>query len=289
MPFARSLTLLALVVCPLAAQSASPTTAHVDSSATPNHRVTGGITGATLRFGDGRSESGMSALVELHVLSWLTFSVNPAFVHATDTTGSMTRPVNGLTDVPLAVSVSHDFEAPLSPSLGLSLEASLPTGDTATGLGSGTTSWGGDLNVYMTLAGPLAMDLNAWRSLSGLSSASALTSATGTSLSAEATMTLPARLSVSGGYSADVGAHDSTERPTRSLGGGVAVGLPAGWVLTVDGTRGLTTAAPAWSLAIGVGTSFSDFTHAKATFSRLTTAFGRGVNRGRGRGAHGPP
>jgi len=56
--------------------------------------------------------------------------------------------------------------------------------------------------------------------------------------------------------------------------------------LSVDGSHGLTSAAPSWVLSVGLGTAFAGLNPigANSPIGRLATALGHGVNRGRGRG-----
>ena len=56
--------------------------------------------------------------------------------------------------------------------------------------------------------------------------------------------------------------------------------------LSVDGSHGLTSAAPSWVLSVGLGTAFAGLNPigANSPVGRLATALGHGVNRGRGRG-----
>lgn len=270
---------------PASAQRAPGAGAPSDSASTthPDPVVAAGLTGGALHFADGRGESGVSAIVELHPLSWLTLSVNPSYVHATDSSGAATQPVNGFADLPIGIAASHEFELAWSPTIGGSFELSVPVGDTASGLGSGKTSTAVDLSVGVSPVDRLSLGVDAWHGLGGAGVASALGAASGTSLSGEASLQLADRASASLGYSTDLGV-DSADVAARSMSAGLALPLPAHWVLTMDGSHGFTRGAPDWSFALGIGTSFSAFTHVDASFRRLRSAFARSVNRGSGRG-----
>ena len=82
-----------------------------------------------------------------------------------------------------------------------------------------------------------------------------------------------------------MGAADSLGTP-RSLTAGFSFPLVRHLALTVDGSRGLTRAAPDWALSVGIGSAFAGLNPLgmDSPPGRLATALGRGVNRGHGNG-----
>lgn len=54
----------------------------------------------------------------------------------------------------------------------------------------------------------------------------------------------------------------------------------------MDGTRGLSSAAPSWGVSLGIGSAFAGINPVgpDSPLRRLGAAFAHGVNRGRGRG-----
>lgn len=244
--------------------------------------VAAGVTGGALRFADGRAEQGMAALVAFQPASWATLSLNPSVVHATDSTGAPGRGATGLTDLPVELALSHQFGAVWSPAIGASFDVTLPTGNSAVGLGAGTTSFGAALGVGVSPLDRLSLSADVGGNLGGAASNSLLSGAQASWADADASVDL-SHATVDVGYATDLGARDTSTARSRSLTGGVAVPLRGAWALTMDGSRGITRAAPAWAVAVGVGTTFGELQKASG-FGRLAHAFGRSVNRGRGAG-----
>lgn len=100
------------------------------------------------------------------------------------------------------------------------------------------------------------------------------------------------RATASLGLSAEVGSADSGAVLSRSLSGGVSFPLTGRLALTVDGSRGLTSGAPSWTLSVGIGTAFAGHSplSASSALRRLRRVFGAKIGstsgyRSKGRGS----
>jgi len=105
---------------------------------------------------------------------------------------------------------------------------------------------------------------------------------------ASAGVSLTERFSVSGGYSTDFGAVDSTVGHSTSIDGGLAVVVKGPTTLNVNASHGMSGLAPRWSLAIGLGTAFPYLNHvgAGSPIDALRGTFGGGTH-GLGNGSSG--
>ncbi len=259
-----------LGVCVLDASAAAGQVAQVGT-------VVGGA-----RLPTGLTETGVSVVLQLQPVEWLTLGAHPTWarVAGSDATGSFSS--TGLTDLPLELGIWHQLPGPLSPGLGASLGVTLPTGDTAVGLGSGQTSVGASLGGSISPTDRLALEADVWRPLSGSGWNTAFSTANSTSLSLGASFDLSERASVHGGFTTDFGS-DSLGTP-RSLTGGFTFPLARHFAFTVDGARGLTRAAPDWAVSVGIGSAFAGLNPLDNPVRRLAAALGQGVNRGNGNG-----
>src|SRR5205814_340281 len=77
----------------------------------------------------------------------------------------------------------------------------------------------------------------------------------------------------------DVGSADSTQALSRVIGVGVRHTLVAPLMVTVDGSRGLTTASPRWVLSVGLGTAFAGASPVTPTtpLRRIRSTFSTGI------------
>ncbi len=231
------------------------------------------------------TETGASVVLQLQPVEWLTVGTHPTWVRVAGSDAAGRFSSTGLTDLPLELGVWHQLPGPLSPGLGASLGVTLPTGDTAQGLGSGQTSVGASVGGTVRPVERLALGVDVWRPLTGAGWSSAFSSTNATSLSLEATLDLSEHASAHGGFTTDLGAADSLGTP-RSLTAGVSLPLARHIALTLDGSRGLTRAAPAWALSVGIGSAFEGLNPLgmNSPVRRLATALGGSVNRGNGKG-----
>lgn len=280
-PLLPSLAIAAVIVftlCPVAvAQSHASASAGADTTDSADRapaRVATGISGGALRFSDGAKEQGVTAIVAFRPASWLTITGSPALVHATTTTGPATT---GLTDLPLSLDATHSFDVAWSPSLDVTMDLALPLGQSSSGLGTGQTSVGGGLGVGVSPVDALSLSVSTGRDFDGQSSGALLAGGTTGWMDGEASVDMSGHATATVGYSADLGASDSTGIHARALEGGLEVPLHGDLALTVDGSHGITRAAPSWSVAVGIGTVFGKFSPGGAINSlrRLGRVFGR--------------
>ncbi len=233
----------------------------------------------------GLDEAGAAAVLELVPMPWLTLGARPTWarVSGSDAAGSFSS--SGLTDLPLEAGIWHDIPGPLSAGLGASVDLTLPTGDTAQGLGSGQLSFGADVGGSFSPLPRLALGADVWRPLSGSSASTALSGPHATSLSLVASFDVTDRSSLHAGFTTDFGASDSLGTP-RSLTAGFAVPVARHVSFTVDGAHGLTSAAPKWVLSVGIGSAFEGLNPVglDSPIRRLAATLGRGINRGNGNG-----
>jgi hypothetical protein len=224
-------------------------------------RLAAGMSVGTVQFADGRSEHAVSGVLQYQPLPWLALSMSPAAARATYyATDSAQTPTaaSGLTDLPLAVAVSHTADdARWSPTLAATLGVALAVGDSAKGLGSGKRSVGLSLAAGVAPADAWYLSLGASRALTGGATQSGTGTADATAIDFGASRDIGERLSASLSLSADVRRADSTYSPGRVLAVGVAYAVSGPLTLTVDGGRGLTDASPRWLLSIGLGTAFA--------------------------------
>jgi hypothetical protein len=272
---AFSLALLALAFAsPLAAQEAEhPDSARAASEEHPP-RLSYGTSLGGMSFADGHSAEAFKGVLQFQATPWLLLSTEPALVRATDTTGTSAQ--SGIADLPVSVGVSHAFaSAAWHPTFGLSGIVSLPTGDAATGLGTGSTELAADAAVGVAPRDGLDLRLGAWRGLTSGIGGGAGTGLAGTSLEGEASYDVREHASVNLMYGAELGAGDSTYTPGKTLGGGMTYALRGPLTMTVEGMHTLSGDGPRWGMSIGFGTAFAGISPVGATspLSRLHGAF----------------
>src|SRR6267143_906022 len=139
-----------------------------------------GIAFGAAKITTARSERALSGALAYQPRAWLTFSVTPTFIRATDDSAGTSLSSSGVGDLPLGVAVEQELPGAWSPTLGVSLGVTLPTGSTQCGLGSGETGVGLDLGAGVSMD-PLHVTVGASRALSGLTSQSALSAPKATS------------------------------------------------------------------------------------------------------------
>ena len=248
--------------------------------------VTAGVTVGTVKLSDARSEQALTGVLRYQPTPWLGLSAMPGTVHVTDVINGRSVSSSGFGDLPLSADAFHAFATPGSPVVAAALTVVLPAGNAACGLGSGETSLGLDVGAGVSPSRRLRVSADASRSVSGLSSQSALAAPHATSLRAEAGYDISPRWTADVSLGADVGRSDSTQALSRVLGAGASHVLAGAVALAVDGSVGLSAASPRWTLAVGVGTAFTGISPVSPSSSlqRLKSAFGGGVSRGSGAG-----
>ncbi len=220
--------------------------------------VTYGVTGGAVRFNSAHSARVFSGTLQFQPKDWLSFDVTPAYLTAELDSVGVTYTSTGIGDLPISASVSKGFDdAFWSPDLGLGLELTLPTGNTACGLGSGSAGLGLDLGAGFSPIDPLHLYVNASRSLSGLSAASSLDAPQATSLSFEASYQITPKWSAGLSFGGDFGHADSTQALARNIGGGTSINITGPLALSLGASAGLTSGSARWALSIGLGTAFA--------------------------------
>ena len=247
-----------------------------------------GLASGGLKYPGGRTEQGFGGVLRWVPLQWLSLSTTPTFVRvhepAAGTTPSVSR--TGLVDLPLEASVSHAFKAHYSPTVSFGLGASLPVGDTASGFGSGAAGYSASLGAGFAPAENVWLHASAGKSLSGFSAQSAFAAGSGWADVSGGTSLTP-RVSVGTGYSSDFGAVDPLIGRSRSVSGNVAFVISGPTTFNVSGTRGLSGAAPDYSISLALGTAFPYLNHlgAGSALSTLRTMAGGGSHGLKGGGS----
>jgi len=285
--------LLALTVA--ASPALAQTSSHADSTATSEETahhapLEFGVAGGALSYEGGRQEQAVGAVLRWVTTPWLSLSATPTAVHVRQPSATVVGSVEGTTglvDLPMDATVAHDFKAPWSPGVALALGVSLPVGDTATGFGAGKMGYSTSVGFGFSPAERLWVHLGAGKSLTDVAMQSAFSSSSGWG-DASAGVSLTERFSVSGGYSTDFGAVDSTVGHSTSIDGGLAVVVKGPTTLNVNASHGMSGLAPRWSLAIGLGTAFPYLNHvgAGSPIDALRGTFGGGTH-GLGNGSSG--
>lgn len=284
--------LLIAAAAPLSAQGTSPSdTQRADTAAVDDEGVRlgfqFGVTSGALGYRDGRSEQALGAVGRWAPVHWFSLSVTPTMVRSSTppTSGVQQVSRSGLVDLPVSATLSHRFESLFAPQVTAGMGFTLPTGDSASGFGSGKLGTELELGAGFSPTDRTWLNVGAGRSISSVAVQSAFSGASGWG-DLGAGVSLSDRLSLDAGYDTDLGPVDD---PT--LGRSTSVNAALGYVvrgpmsLNVGASHGLSGIAPRWSLALGIGTAFPVLGHANAAAAPLSKAFG---NSGRSGFSHRP-
>lgn len=309
-PYIASAFLLAVITLPARAQSAATTVKPAASAdaisndeqdegeGKPGFQY--GLASGALSYGGGRTEQSLGAIARWVPVPWIALSVTPTMSRVSQPATSTTTnayTASGFTDLPLEATATHAFHAPLNPTLSGAFGITLPTGDTASGFGAGTTGYSISGGIGFAPTEKIWTHFAAGRSLSGFTAQSAFGSGSGWG-DASAGTSITDRLSVSGGYSTDLGAVDPAIGHSTSLAGGFALVLAGANTLNVSASHGLTGDAPSWGLALGIGTAFPYLNHLgagsasgalRSTFTGGTHGLGSGNGSASGKTGRGRP
>ena len=238
-----------------------------------------GMTAGFAHFNAAQSEQTLSAIVQFHPSSWLDVSAIPSLVRVLDSGVSH----GGFGDLPLVVAADRTLPGAWSPVVGAAVSATLPTGNTSCGLGSGEVGVGLDGGVAVAPADRWQLSAGASHSFGGVGAQSALSAPHATALRLESSYGVTDRWTAGLAFGADVGSSDSSLAPSRVLGGGASYRIAGDLAVTVDASRGLTNASPRWVLSLGLGTAFVGASPVNPTspLRRLRTGFVGGVKRTR--------
>lgn len=272
------LALLVISSTPLLAQTpasaaGSDTTLAVDNEGVRLGLQFGVLTGA-FGYHDGRSEQSLGALVRWAPTRWFALSTSPAGVRSTTPPVTGTRPVSrsGLVDLPVSASLSHHFSGPLAPVVSGGLGISLPTGDTASGFGSGRTGSSAEVGMGITPSDAIWLSIGAGRSLAHNAAQSAFTSGAGWG-DVSAGLSVSEHASLEAGCDTDLGPLDDPNvGRSTSVSAGIEYAVHGSTMLNLTSSHGLSGIAPKWSVAVGIGTAFPTLGHAEA--APLRKAFG---------------
>jgi hypothetical protein len=223
-----------------------------------------GVTAGALSFTGGRSEQAVSALFQFQPVPWLSLSAAPGFGRTTLGTSS----AQGPTDIPLAAAAQYaENDAPWSPIMVGSLSTLISTGQAGSILGVGRSSVAAGAALRVTPVHRIYVSAAASRPLTAASGNGSMDLAISRSYG---------RATASVGYSAELGRADSAATLARSLGSGIAYAVAGPLTVAVDGSLGLTSAAPNWTLSLSVGTAFAGLSpmNGASMFGRLKNAFG---------------
>ncbi len=235
--------------------------------------LTAGVSVGVVKLTDTRSEQALSGTLAYQA-GWFSLYAIPAVLHVSSTASGRTVSSSGLGDLPLSAAATYTSPTPASPTVGVSLLVELPTGNAACGLGSGQTAAGVDVGAGVS-PGLAHFWGDASRSISGVSSQSALNAPKATTLHFEAGYEVSPGWTWTGSVGFDVGTADTTQALSRVIGLGVSHTLAGPLMLTVDGAHGLTTGSPQWVLSVGVGTAYAGGSPVTPTtpLRRLATTF----------------
>lgn len=237
-------------------------------------RVASGVTVGSLRYDGGRTEDALSAVIVVRPARGWSATIEPTFARATEQSGTGNASVSttGLTDVPVSLGWQHPFGGLLAGSVELSLGATLPVGDTASGFGTGTlgTSYGigGDISPSENVT----LFAGAGHALSSVAAQAALNGGSNGWGDVGGSYQAGSRLSLLADFSTDLGAVDSTTGRGRSIAAGLSYNVAGPFALNVETSHGISGATPRWSAIIGIGTAFGSLDGARS----LRNAFGGG-------------
>ena len=251
-----------------------------DGSDDQSPRFSSGVSAGSQSYVGGRSERALAVMLQWRAMPWLSLSVAPSWVSASEPGITSRLSAQGLTDIPISLEAGHSFSGPLSPSFGIGYTLTLPVGDTLNGFGSGNV--GSSLNIGAGIMPTPNFGLNAGvgRSLSTFSIRSGIdgTASMWGDVSAWLQPAGNDRMSFSAGYSTDLGSVDTTYGRSTSVNLGYNVRLFNQVALNLGASHGLSGASPEWGLAIGFGTAFPSLGSARArsAVNQLSQVFGGG-------------
>ena len=241
------------------------------------------LNAGSMRFTGVASEQAFGAVILLRPVDWLTLDINPVYAIAQTAPDSATvggrtvsipsRTLRGMVDLPVSVDARYAFESAWSPAIGLSLGATLPTGDSTT-VGVGRSTAGAAISLDLSPSENVNLAIALEHDLFG-DYGTGLANSARTAFSLGSTARLgPAGVGLS--YSSSVG---STAGATSSelLTGGIQWDVISGVALHASVARGLTSYSPTWSFGFGVMLFSADLRNEFSDpYDRLRETFGIG-------------
>ncbi len=231
------------------------TTAHAQSA-------TFGASAASFHFDNGTDEQALGGIVQVAPTHWLVLGAVPTLLRVSASPGS--DAVRGIADLPLYAGVAHALALPWHPVLGATGVVSLPTGDSARGLGSGASVFGAEGSVSLAPLPVLALRAGAARVLrvGGEPTQGVPT----TTLFGDAVLLSSARTNVGVGLAAELpGNAPTTYTPARSVSATVVHTLFGSTALMMSAARTMRGAGQGWSFALGFGSAFAGLSPVGAT------------------------
>ncbi len=252
--------------------AAADTTAGADAG-TP--AVTYGATSGALGLQDGRTQSGVSAVVRWHIGSGFAVGALPAFAHNSYPASLGGGSASGLTDLPLELSYDHTFSGAMPTTLGGGFSMSLPLGDTTAGFGSGNVGYSVNAGFGIQPSEGVSLHVGAGKPLTDYALSAALGGSNSMWGDAEATYQVTDRVGATLGFDGDFASSDSLGA-ARTIAGGLELGLNGPLTLTLNAAHGISGPAARWQFAVGLGTDFAGMSSlgSSSPVQRLVRALG---------------
>jgi len=252
-------------------------------SAPASPRITVGVTTGTMEFGDERVQQGVTGVLRYHIVRSVSVAASPTFARVAFPSSLGGGSVSGMTDLPVELAADHAFDASWTPTVGMSLGASIPVGDKQVGFGSGAVGASVGVGLGLSPIEPLSLHLGVGKSLNDYSLSSALGASSSAWADLETSYQLLDRVAATVGIDGDIASDDSIG-PSRLVALSLAVNAFGPYTITVSGGHGLSGAAARWTLALGFGSDFAGIQAlgSSSPIQRFMRSLGGGSNRGRG-------
>lgn len=295
---------LALGPAMLDAQSATPgpadstpaagASASADAGIDATPKVTYGATAGALGLSDGRTQTGVTAVLRWHPGAGFALGMTPAFAQSIYPSSLGGGSTSGLTDLPLELSYDHSFH---STTLGVGFGVSLPVGDTATGFGSGSVGYSVNVGASFQPTDRISVYAGAGRPLTDYALSGALGGSNATWGDLEGSYQFTSRVGGTLGFDGDLASSDSLGA-ARTLAGGVSIAVAGPLTLTANAAHGISGPAASWQFSLGIGTDFAGLQSlgSSSPVQRMVSALGGRSHAGStgrptwaGGGTHGRP
>jgi len=246
-------------------------------------RMTVGVTTGTMEFADQRVQQGVTGVLRYHIVRAVSLAASPTFARVAFPASLGGGSVSGLTDLPIELAADHSYDAGWTPTLGVSLGASLPVGDEQVGFGTGAVGANVGVGLGLSPLEQLSLHLGVGKSLNSYSLSSALGASSSAWGDLETSYQLVDRIGATVGIDGDIAADDSIG-PSRAVAFSLALNVVGPYTMTLSGGHGISGAAARWSFAIGFGSDFAGIQAlgSSSPIQRFMRSLGGGSNRGRG-------
>ena len=232
-------------------------------------------------FPGGREEQATAIAFRVRLAPWLTLGTTPSFVHATEpaTTRISSQSRSGFTDLPIALEAEHEFATTLAPSVGAEATVTLPTGDTASGLGNGSVGYAIGASTGLSPAPWMHLYGGAGRSLSGFSVQGVLNGSSSNWGYVGASTPIGGDEAGDLGfeYETDLGSVDPTIGRSQSISSTVAWSVARIGDISLTASHGISGIAPSWAFALRVGVGWVGLgTSNRNSIEQIQQTFGGG-------------